>query len=299
MQSIERIAPLEIKRHVRWSSLMLDTLLALGSTAFITLIIYVWHLYPEIPNILMIYLLVILPLASFRGRYPALLASVAAFLLFDFFLIPPLYALTVAHPGEWIALGVFLITALFTSQLAELMRQRADEAWQRERESHILYEVMHSANQKIAFVDQLDIIALALVRIFGPWGVQECGLLLPDEQGHLRLEADAPIQIEQFVLPDGEIALAQTVMAEGRSRVCPSELSSTGTPAQLHLIPLKARTRVLGVLCLRVVKVVPWFAGDEPIQRDAKQKDPRTAFFWTFLDLVIGIIERGQLRSNR
>ncbi|HTK07103.1 MAG TPA: DUF4118 domain-containing protein [Ktedonobacteraceae bacterium] len=298
MQSIERIAQLDVKPQVHWPSLVLDTFLALGGTALITLIIYAWHLYPAIPNILMIYLLVILPLASFRGRYPAFLAAVAAFLLFDFFLIPPLYTFTIANPGEWIALGVFLVTALFTSQLAELMRQRAAEAWQHEKESRILFEVMHSANQKIALTDQLDIIALALVRIFGPWGVQECGLLLPDGQGHLRLEADAPIQIEQFVLSEKELAVAQMVMIEGHSCVCASKLSSTGASVQLHLIPLKAGTQILGILCLRVLKTVPWFADDEPIQEEAPQRDSQAAFFWMFLDQVIGIIERGQLRLN-
>ncbi len=96
------------------------------------------------------------------------------------------------------------MTALLTSQLASLMRQRAEVAWQREREARILYEVMHVANQKIGVADQMDSIALALVLGFSPWGVRECALLLPDGRGDLKLEADAPIQIERFVLSDEE-----------------------------------------------------------------------------------------------
>ena len=55
----------------------------------VTGIIYAFHLYPTIPNISIVYLLVILVLASTRGRYAAILAAVIAFLSFDFFLVPP------------------------------------------------------------------------------------------------------------------------------------------------------------------------------------------------------------------
>ena len=71
-------------------------------------IIYAFHLYPTIPNISIVYLLLILALASTRGRDPAILAAVIAFLSFDFFLVPPLYTFVIARWEEWIALVVFL-----------------------------------------------------------------------------------------------------------------------------------------------------------------------------------------------
>jgi K+-sensing histidine kinase KdpD len=296
-QSIDQIAQLEVKRRIHWPSLALDTLLAVGVPLLLTLIIFVQHLYPAIPNISILYLLVILPLASLRGRYSALLAALVAFLSFDFFLIPPFFTLNIAHTEEWIALGIFLVTALLTSQLAAVMRQRADEAWRREREARILYEVMHIANQKIDLADQLDIIALALVRVFAPWGVRECALLLPDEQGQLQVEADAPIQIERFVLSDEERAAATIVMSDAQAKVYVSTLSTTGVPAQLHLIPLKAGTQVLGVLCMRTLNVVSWFPDTEPMEEGTRD-NARVEFFWTFLDQAITIIERGRLRAR-
>ncbi|TMD52838.1 MAG: DUF4118 domain-containing protein [Chloroflexi bacterium] len=60
-----------------------------GAASIVTGIIYAFHLYPTIPNISIVYLLVILVLASTRGRYAAILAAVIAFLSFDFFLVPP------------------------------------------------------------------------------------------------------------------------------------------------------------------------------------------------------------------
>ena len=64
-------------------------------------IIYAFHLYPTIPNISMVYLLLILLLATTRGRYAALVAAVVAFLAFDFFLVPPLYTLVIT-PTEYV-----------------------------------------------------------------------------------------------------------------------------------------------------------------------------------------------------
>ncbi len=297
MQSIEQIAQLEVRQRVSWSSLVLDTLLAFAGTLLVTLILFVAHLYPAIPNISILYLLVILPLASLRGRYAAILAALVAFLSFDFFLIQPLFTFNVANPGEWIALGVFLITALLTSQLASLMRQRAEVAWQREREARILYEVMHVANQKIGVADQMDSIALALVRVFSPWGVRECALLLPDGRGDLKLEADAPIQIERFVLSDEEFEAARAVMASVRPQLRSSTLSATGAAAQLVLLPLKSGDQLPGVLCLHLQNTVPWFSGDV-LLAEGRQGDLRAHFFWTFLDQAIALIERARLRAQ-
>jgi len=65
-----------------------------------------WHLYPRIPNISIVYLLVVITLASTRSQYAAILAAVVAFLSFDFFIVPPLYTFVMYHIEEWISLFV-------------------------------------------------------------------------------------------------------------------------------------------------------------------------------------------------
>ena len=77
------------------------------------------------------YLLVVISLASTRGRYASILACLVAFLAFDFFLVPPLYVFTINRVEEWIALFVFLVTAILTSQLAVTLRERAEQAARR------------------------------------------------------------------------------------------------------------------------------------------------------------------------
>jgi two-component system sensor histidine kinase KdpD len=96
----------------------------------------------RIANISMLYLIAIMVTAVTFGRGPAVVASVAAFLTFDFFFVDPVHTFTVADPEEWIALLLFLVTGTVTSALAAGQRARAAEAEQREREAVVLYDVV-------------------------------------------------------------------------------------------------------------------------------------------------------------
>src|SRR6478752_69136 len=118
MRAIEQIPQLPAPAERHWQRYLIDSLMAAGSALVLTGIIYAFHLYPTIPNISLIYLPLILLLASSRGRYTAIVAACIAFLSFDFFLVPPLYHFTIDRWEEWLALFVFLVAALLTSQLA-------------------------------------------------------------------------------------------------------------------------------------------------------------------------------------
>ncbi|HEX3507552.1 MAG TPA: DUF4118 domain-containing protein, partial [Candidatus Dormibacteraeota bacterium] len=53
----------------------------------------------NVPGLSAVYLLLVLWLAARWGRGPAVVASIAAFLLYDFFLVPPVGTLSVEAPG--------------------------------------------------------------------------------------------------------------------------------------------------------------------------------------------------------
>src|SRR2546428_2759280 len=128
MHAIEQIPQLPAPAERHWRHYLIDSLMAAGGALVVTGIIYAFHLYPTIPNISIVYLLVILALATTRGRYAALVAAVVVFLSFDFFLVPPFYSFTISHWEDWIALFVFLATALVTSQLATVTRRSVEQA---------------------------------------------------------------------------------------------------------------------------------------------------------------------------
>jgi K+-sensing histidine kinase KdpD len=298
MPAIEQIPQLPITKKKSWQEYLIESVLAVGGALIITGIIYAFHLYPAIPNISIVYLLLILVLASTRGRYAALLAAVATFLSFDFFLTTPLYSFTMSRSEDWIELIVFLATAIITSQLTVVMRQSVEQAWLREREVRILYEAGRVINSTGNLDEQLDSIALSLVRVFSPWGVRTCALLLPDEDGMLSIRADAPIRIEHFTLSPDEMALAREVMAQGTIQEVNRTSSVEEQQALLRLIPLKSDHQILGVLCLQIGHGVAWFASKQGMQDAQEQPTDQAAFFWTFLDQAILIIERANLRAH-
>src|SRR5258708_7021968 len=135
MPTIDHVLSITRNQMTRGLRYLLDTLLACAGSLLVTGVIVVFHLYPSIPNISIIYLLVVLALAITRGRYAAILGAVVAFLAFDYFIVPPLYTLATYRPEEWIPLFIFLIVALLTGQLAAVLYKPTEQANPRERQT--------------------------------------------------------------------------------------------------------------------------------------------------------------------
>jgi two-component system sensor histidine kinase KdpD len=318
MKRGERRLVLEVKKVPDWVQYLLDSLLATVGSLLVTLIIVLFHLYPRIPNISIIYLLVVLALASTRGRYAAIFASLVAFFTFDFFVVPPLYTFTIARPEEWIALFVFLLDAILTGHLASALRQRAQEAARRERETYTLYDLMRVTTREEEPMHQLQAIAQAIVDVFSSWGVHDCAILQLNHHGNIQVEANAYEPAEHITLSRDEQAIALWVMTHGRSMefydddVLPHVTSphfvqrvfihrtATGHAVRrsLHLLPLKMGQKVVGVLRLRV------FDGSRQLKQIECQEEDRdhpsvpATFFWTFLDQVASLIERVRLQRE-
>lgn len=140
MKDIRYISAQVVKIRSHWKDAVYDSLLALGGVALVTGIIAGAQLYPRIPTISFIYLLIVLALASARGLYAAILASLLAVLSFDFFFFPPPYTFAVFKLEDLLTLCIFLATAIPTSQLTSALRRRAEQARMRERELRLLYE---------------------------------------------------------------------------------------------------------------------------------------------------------------
>ncbi len=319
MSAVEHVPPLDIRRTSSWQQYLLDSVFAFVGVLFITGIIALFHLYPRIPNISIIYLLVILGLASTRGSYAAILASVLAFLSFDFFLVPPLYTFVIYHVEEWIALFVFLVDALLTSQLAVSLRKRAEQSARRERETRRLYDLMRVATSEEEPERQLQSIARAIVDVFSSWGVHDCAILQPDGKGTLQVQASAYQPAGQLTLSSDERTVAAWVMAHGRSmRLFDDDALAHSTSPHimkrvlihttvagravvrrsLRLIPLKMGQQVVGVLRLRILDDERLAEQEERLEEEHDMPNARTTFFWTFLDQASSLIERVRLRQD-
>jgi two-component system sensor histidine kinase KdpD len=309
--AVERIPSLDERVTFRWSRFLLDSVIAIGGALVVTGLISFFQLYPKIPNISFAYLLLILLLASTLGRYAAVLASITAFLAFDYFLVPPLYTFTIARWEEWIALFVFLVTALLTSQLTAIMRQRTEQARLQERETRVLYELLRYANTHERLEELLRMIAFSTVRVFESWGVSSCAIFLLDEQKNLNMMADSFPSRELFVFSADELALVDSTLTRGQiqeRRLAPPPdirdaehhvhyYATIGPVTIMRFIPLQTDQRVLGVMCLRIQHPVSWFADVAQLEKDRSRPASRNSFFWTYLEQVTSLIERAMLRS--
>ena len=139
MKQLVRFDFKKAAKRMNWRRYGLDCMLAIAGVTLVTALIVATHLYPRIPTISLSYLLVILALASWRGLFAAILASVLAVISYLYFLVPPLYTFIIPRAEDLFTLVIFLVTAIITSQLASALRRRAEEAHNRERELRLLY----------------------------------------------------------------------------------------------------------------------------------------------------------------
>ncbi len=85
------------------------------------------------------FLLAVLVIAAVWGLKFSVYTSLIATACFNFFFLPPVRTWTIADPQNWVALGVFLITAMIASKLSDKARRQTLAAESRRREVERLY----------------------------------------------------------------------------------------------------------------------------------------------------------------
>jgi two-component system sensor histidine kinase KdpD len=123
--------------------------------------------YARVGGLSALYLLLVLWLGATYGRWPAVIASVAAFLLYDFFFVPPVGTFTVAGPSELLELVVLLAVALVTSQLAASLRRTQASAKAMATQSQALYELAIAALQAPEVASALSLLCARAAAIPG------------------------------------------------------------------------------------------------------------------------------------
>ena len=132
---------------------------AVGGVVAITAAIGAVTALARVSGISALYLLLVLWLAARWGRGPAVVASVAAFLLYDFFFVPPAGTFAVRGPAELLELVVLLAVALVTSHLAASLRRAQATAEAIAADSRALYELATAMLRTDEVTGALDLIA--------------------------------------------------------------------------------------------------------------------------------------------
>ena len=210
------------------------------------------------PLIALLFLLPVVISTTYGGLGPGALSALGAFLAFNYFFIQPYYSLRVHHTQDLLALMVFLLVAIVTSELVGRAQSSMAAATAREREAIWLYELstaLAGSNDDQAI---LRVLARQCQRTFNPTHVQinlehtndrqALAFTLPESstppgQKPLRI---APVETARGLL--GEICIWRDApsISDSEERLLRT-FASQGALAleRAHLAQTATRTRVL------------------------------------------------------
>jgi len=156
-------------RHMARGSNALHYCISIALVAVLTIFYRrVFHANPT--TVALTFLLLILFASAYWGFRLAAILSVVATAAFNFFFLPPYGTFTIADPQNWIALFVFLITAIVASNLSERARREAAQANRRRREVEQLYALSQSLLTAENTVELLNRIPSMVTDTFGTEG---------------------------------------------------------------------------------------------------------------------------------
>jgi two-component system sensor histidine kinase KdpD len=148
---------------------------ALASAAVVAVVTgAVFGLRPIAPvlSLGVLYVFAVLPIAILWGLPWAIGVSVASMLAFNFFFLPPQHTFALRDSENWVALAVYLFTAVVVSELAARARRRADDAEQQQHEASLLAEIAGHLLEGGNLDGQLDWIGARVAQILGVGSAQ-------------------------------------------------------------------------------------------------------------------------------
>ena len=222
-------------------------LVALVGVAGITAVYVTWLGVTNHTTVAVSYLLVVLFAAASSPLWVAIVTSLVAMLAFNFFFLPPVGALTVADPQNWIALVAFLAVSLVASRLSALARDRQREALSRRDELARLFDL--SRDILLTTEPGSEAITILARHISNRFHLDYVSVCLPAGTGFERFEAGA-LDLGHLLTTDELLrTLSQTERAIDSDAQPPGHqvvLSNATHP--IRLVPLRLGTRAIGIL---------------------------------------------------
>ncbi|WP_312998009.1 two-component system sensor histidine kinase KdpD [Leclercia sp.] len=166
----------------KWRIQLRGCLVAVLLCALITIIASQWLPEFDAANLVMIYLLGVVVVALFYGRWPSVLATVINVVSFDLFFIAPRGTLAVSDVQYVLTFAVMLAVGLLIGNLTAGVRYQARIARYREQRTRHLYEM--SKALAVGRTPQ-DIVQTSQQFIHSTFHARSL-ILLPDQEGQLR-----------------------------------------------------------------------------------------------------------------
>ncbi|QSA97166.1 sensor histidine kinase KdpD [Methylococcus sp. EFPC2] len=212
----------------------------------------------ELANLVMVFLLGVVFIATRYGRGPSILASVLGVAILDFFFVTPYFSFSVSGTQYLLTLIAMLIVAILISHLMANVRSQAKVAAHRERRATVLYAM---SKDLAASQSEDEIVRTAVRHLYTEFGSHNV-VLLTDEHNRVVYPKDRPMAQS---LRGADLSLAQWVLDH-------NEIAGQGTNtlpgAESVYFPLSNDDKVLGVLALLPVNLRRIFLPEQRLLLD-------------------------------
>jgi two-component system sensor histidine kinase KdpD len=156
------------------------------------------HLDPT--DVVLIFLVVVVAAAATGGLGPGATAAVLGSVASDVLFVPPYGTLLVSKAEDLVSLAVYLLVALVVSALVGTSEQRRVRAQQRERETHVLYELSATLVAHGSLDATMERAARTVRRLLDLGG---CAIVVLDGRGRPRVasrDGDLPDDLAERAL---------------------------------------------------------------------------------------------------
>jgi two-component system sensor histidine kinase KdpD len=214
--------------------------------AVTTFLFWRWPQVSNATTVALGFLVIVLLVAATARLWVAVTTSIVAMFAINFFFLPPVGALVIADPQNWVALFVFLVVSLVASNLSAVARDRTQEAVTRRDELARLLDLSRdvllitdsaTANSSLAgFIARrfdLDYVAVCL-QAGTEWIVFESG------------------SRPQALDPESLSAALRAAERDGEVDIGLRSRPADGTPvlpgSEVRVVPLRFGTKAIGLL---------------------------------------------------
>jgi two-component system sensor histidine kinase KdpD len=181
-------------------------LLSIGSVAALTALLLATGPSIQQATASLLYILIVLIIATTFGLWLGISTSILAFLAFNFFIIYPYRAFGVTSVQDTLRLVTFLGVAVLASSLAGRARSQADAAAQRASELAALYNLSQTIGAEVALERILPIIVQTATRLLP---IAACQVFLYGADGQLIEQAASGVATSDAVHEDVALQVDQ------------------------------------------------------------------------------------------
>lgn len=199
----------------------------------------------ELANLVMVYLLGVVFIATRFGSGPSIMVSLLGVAAFDLLFVKPFYSFTVADSQYLITLLTMLVVGVVISNLMNNVRSQAKVAAHRERRAAVLYAM---SRELAGSQSEEEVVRTAVRHLHSEFSSRNV-ILFPDDNGRVVYPKQAGIAES---LHGADLSVAQWVLDH-------NEMAGQGTntlPGSAAIyFPIHNEDKVLGILVLLPVNL--------------------------------------------